>query len=134
MDSRKINEQYKKIAENLIATEPELAYIRNSSARIAYLESGFAKKKGKDIIVNGQCEKVQTKNQWAINYDFTITLFLPNIKEFTEDQIRILLFHELLHVGIEYEDDGSEKYYIRPHDLEDFMLIIDKYGTSWNRT
>ena len=134
MDTRRLNSHYKEIAEELIRTEPKLAYIRDSPVRIAYLESDAARRKGRDCIVNGQCEKVASKNRWAINYDFTVTLFLPNIEGFTEDQIRILLFHELLHVGIEYGDEGSETYSLRQHDLEDFRVIIDRYGTSWDRT
>ena len=53
---------------------------------------------------------------------------------FTEDQMRILLFHELLHIGIEFTEDGQEKYSIKPHDYEDFKIIIDRYGTDWSQT
>ena len=44
------------------------------------------------------------------------------------------MFHELLHVGIEPGPEGSEIYSVRKHDLEDFKLIIDKYGTEWSKT
>ena len=80
MEHRTINENYRAIAEQLIDTEPELSYIKNSHVRIAYLESDQAKKADKDKLVLGECEKVAAKNKWAIAYDFTITLF-KNIKK-----------------------------------------------------
>lgn len=132
MEHRTLNENYAAIAQELIDKEPELAYIKNSRVRIAYLESDQAKKADKDKLVLGECEKVAAKNKWAISYDFTITLFKNNLVGLTAAQIRIVLFHELLHVGIEPGADGDEIYSVRKHDLEDFKLIIDKFGTEWS--
>lgn len=131
MEHRSINDNYKNIAEKLIETEPELAYIKKSRVRIAYLESDQAKKSDKEKLVLGECEKVAAKNKWAISYDFTITLFKNNLVGLSAEQIRIVMFHELLHVGIELGADGEEIYSVRKHDLEDFKLIIDKFGTDW---
>ena len=133
MDKRKINERYAEIAHELIETEPELLDIKNSQATIVYLSSTQAKK-DKDKLVGGQCEKVAEKYKWGIPADFTITVFEPNVEGFSDEQIKILLFHELLHVGIEFNADGSETYSIKGHDLEDFKLIIDRYGTDWSKT
>lgn len=132
METRGINKEYEAIAEDLIRTEQALAYIKNSNVRIAYLQSDQLKKNGQDRVVHGECEKVQAKNQWAINYDFTITLFYNNNLGMTPEQIRVLLFHELLHVGIEKQPDGTESYSIVKHDLEDFKYIVDRYGVNWN--
>ena len=131
MEHRTLNDNYRQIAEELIENEPELAYIKDSRVRIAYLESDQAKKADADKLVLGECEKVQAKHKWAISYDFTITLYKNNLVGLTEDQIRIVMFHELLHVGIEQGPDGDESYSVRKHDLEDFKLIIDKFGTEW---
>ena len=130
MEHRIVKEEYKQIAGRLIDTVPELAYIKDSNVKIAYLESDQAKKVDKDKLVLGECEKVQSKNRWAIDYDFTITLFEPNLYGLSAKQIEIVLFHELLHVGIDYGETG-EVYSVRKHDLEDFKIIIDKYGTDW---
>lgn len=132
MEHRSINDNYKIIAEKLIETEPELAYIKDSRVRIAYLESDQSKKAGEDRLVLGECEKVAAKNKWAINYDFTITLYKNNLAGLSADQIRIVMFHELLHVGIEPGPEGDEIYSVRKHDLEDFKLIIDRFGTDWS--
>ena len=133
MDNRQINLNYTNIALELLMNEPSLQHIKESHAVIIYLESDYAKtSKGK--LVFGQCEKVADKYKWGIPADFTITVFEPNVQKFTEDQIRILLHHELLHVGIDKKADGSESYSIVDHDIEDFKLILDKYGTDWSRS
>lgn len=95
-----------------------------------YLSSNHRKgHDGKKVFA--QCEKVPQKYKWGIPCDFTITVFEPNIIGLSDEQIKILLFHELLHVGIEPNADGSETYTCVPHDLEDFKLIIDRFGTDW---
>lgn len=132
MDKRTLNEKYSEIASELINTEDVLLNIRNSQATIVYLSSEHKKKSGNKLVF-GQCEKVADKYKWGIPCDFTITVFEPNVEGFSEEQIKILLFHELLHVGIEFNVDGSETYSVRPHDLEDFKLIIDKFGTDWSK-
>ena len=130
MDRRTINEHYAEVAREIIKKEPELSYIRDSQVSIVYLSSEHAKKhNGRTIF--GQCEKVAEKYKWGIPCDFTITIFEPNIEGFSEKQIMILLFHELLHIVIDANEDGTESYSTRGHDLEDFKLIIDRFGTDW---
>ncbi len=131
MEHRQINKNYERIAGELIDNTPELEYIKQSRARIIYLESDASKKNGPDKLILGECEKVASKNQWAISADFTITVYTSNVLGMSEDQIKILLFHELLHVGIDQGADGEETYSVKKHDLEDFKIIIDKYGTDW---
>lgn len=130
MDTRKISEEYAMIGAELIQTEKELAYIRNSNVSIVYLSSEH-KKTSAHKIIHAQCEKIAEKYKWGIPADFTITVFEPNVEQFTAEQLRILIFHELLHIGIE-ETDGIESYSVVPHDLEDFKLIIDRFGTDWD--
>lgn len=132
MDKRTLNEHYSEIAKEIIETEEALIDIRNSSATIVYLSSEHKKKSGNKLVY-GQCEKVADKYKWGIPADFTITVFEPNCEGMTEEQIKMLLFHELLHVGIEFNADGTENYSIKPHDLEDFKLIIDRFGTDWSK-
>ena len=132
MDKRRISKDYQEIGERLINTQNELIDILNSEAIIIFLASEHAKK-ARDKTIFAECEKVSEKYKWGIPADFTITVFEPNVANFTPDQIEILLFHELLHVGIDFKADGDEAYFVKPHDLEDFKVIIDKYGTEWNQ-
>lgn len=127
MDNRRINDVYQSMAQEIINERPELEELRNADIQIICLSSEHAKKTA-DKKVFGQCEKIADKYKWGIPADFTITVFEPNIAGFTDEQIRILLFHELLHVGYDLETDRK---FIKPHDLEDFKLIIDEYGTDW---
>ena len=132
MDNRTINEHYAEMGMDLIQTEDALIDIANSQATIIYLSSEHKKvASGKKVL--GQCEKVADKYKWGIPCDFTITVFEPNVEGMSEEQLRMLIFHELLHVGIEYNADGTETYSVRPHDLEDFKLIIDRFGTDWSK-
>lgn len=132
-DKRTISEEYAAIAAKLIEESPYLEYIRLSNATIVYLSSE-SKKTSKGKIVCAQCERVPEKYKWGIPCDFTITVFEPNIDKFTPEQIKILIYHELLHVGIDRDDhSGRETYFIRPHDLEDFKLIVTLFGPDWDR-
>ena len=125
---RKVSNEYREMALEIVNNVPELADIRTShDTTIVFLSSDYVKKsQGK--LVFGLTEVVPSKNKWAIDADFTITIYEENIKDFTEEQKRILLEHELLHIGI--GKDG--KKYVKPHDLEDFRSIIDKYGAYWD--
>lgn len=134
-ESRRKNDNFKNIAENLIKTDSDLYYIANSHVNIIYLESDKPKtSKGK--YVYGCCEKVQDKNRLFIDADFLITIYTENTKNFSEKQIETLLKHELLHIGISRNDDMfdevEESYYIAPHDVEDFRCIIDQHGLDWS--
>lgn len=122
---RTINVDYQKIANELIATRPELEDIKNSDVTIICLASDQEKKSNGKLIF-GQTEKIADKYKWGIPCDFTITIFDPNVAYWTADQMKILMLHELLHVGV----DG-DRLYIRPHDLEDFKSIIAEYGVDW---
>lgn len=125
-DNRRINDEYCKIANDLIQERPELEALRAADVTILCLSSD-AEKKTKKKVVFGQCEKIADKYKWGIPCDFTITIFEPNIEGFSDEQLRILIFHELLHVGVD-----EDKLFIRPHDLEDFAVIIDEFGAYWN--
>lgn len=130
MDSRRINEHYAEIGRKLIESEPALEKVRYSEATIVYLSSEHERTSNGKIIL-GQCERIPDKYKWAIPCDFTITLFEPNLEGLTEEQIRIVILHELMHVGIREGREGNEDYYVVPHDIEDFRLILERYGIDW---
>lgn len=60
-------------------------------------------------------------------YDFTITFYERNTGFINENQLKVLILHELKHVGI-----GMKGLKITPHDIEDFKDIITEYGIDWN--
>ena len=133
MESRTLNEEYARIGQEWIDGDPMFIDIANSHATIVYLSSNYEKRKPQqNKLVEGECEKVQDKNKWAIPADFLIILYEPNIEGKSEEAIKRIIFHELLHVGIEFKEDGTEKYFIREHDTEDFKECIDRWGTDWS--
>lgn len=132
MDSRSINEEYAAIGADLIENEDALIDIKNSGVTIIYLSS-WQKKTSEGMLVHAQCEKVPEKYKWGIPCDYTITVFEQNVADFSDEQMRILLFHELLHIKIAFKEDGTEAFGLNPHDLSDFKLIIDRFGTDWSK-
>ena len=125
-ETRYINDEYTQIGEDVIEEYDELSYLRGRDIQIVFLSSDAKKKKGTRL-VGGLCEKVPDKYKWGIPCDFTITIFDQNISDYSDTQLRILIFHELLHIGF----DG-DKWFTRSHDLEDFKEIIDRFGTHWS--
>lgn len=61
-------------------------------------------------------------------YDFLIIFYGPNIDGLDANQLKILMFHELLHIGV--NSDGTS-FKVVPHDIEDFSLILERYGIGW---
>ena len=125
------SEEYRHIANRLIETLPEFRDIREAKPKIAYLVSDEEKKQNRKIIF-GDCNLVSSRYKWCCPYDFFIVVYEPNIEAygFGDKQKETLMRHELHHVGIDFE--GVEnKYYIVPHDVEEFWHIIDDCGLRW---
>ena len=130
-DLRSLDEELCIIGQELIDTEYILDDVRESGVRVAFLRSEL-EKKTKTKIVYGQCERVPDKYLWAVPFDFLITVFSPNTERFTEEQLRILLLHELMHIGVE-KDGNAYDYYVKEHDIEEFSEIIKRYGIDWSK-
>ena len=83
----------------------------------------------RDHIVFGECKKIDEIYKIYCPYDFLIIIYEENCAEFSEEQMRILLYHELLHIGI----DDKGKPYKKAHDIEEFNEIFLLYGLNWHR-
>lgn len=132
MENSKESGKIRKIAEELIENCPEFEHVRNNNIRIAYLESDKNKKK-QGFLVFGQCEKVAERHKWLYDCDFTITIYSLNVAllGFTDEQLKVLVYHELLHVGVRFSAKGDPSYYCVPHDVQEFRLVIDRFGLDW---
>ena len=130
-ENRRPDEGLMRVAQELIREDERLADIAASGVRIAYLLSDAApKSRGRPCL--GKCERVPARFRWAVPYDFTVTLFEPNCALLTDGQRRLVVLHELLHVGVEATEDGY-RYSVRPHDVEDFEFMLGRYGMGWAR-
>lgn len=125
---------YQKLGKELINEMPELAYIKASECTIAYLVSDEIKKKGKEPVM-AEVERIPDKYKWGLQADFSITIYSPNVALMNSRQHKILLFQQLLRLAIDYDEStNQEKYSIRDYDVNDFAIIIKKYGTGWKNT
>ena len=129
MEYVKVSEEHEKIAEKVIRDHEDLHWIGKLKVSIGYLISDQEKKKsGRSVL--GECIKVKELYRPYVPHDFLIVIYEPNTIGLTEEQVQILLYHELLHIGI--DDEGENlKYIINPHDVEDFREVIDRYGIDW---
>ena len=131
MEERKKNDIYREIGEKVKNTRLELVPVKQSTARIGYLESNKAKKKNGRLIF-GECRKVKDSEKWCNPYDYEIIIYQPNVADFSEKQLEILLFHELLHIDIGENKKGDEVFRVKSHDVEEFMCIINEFGLDWD--
>lgn len=123
------NDDYARIGAELIQAEKSLNWIGETEVSIGFMSSNKAKvSNGKTVF--GQCERVPDRYKAFIPYDFLITVYEPNVIDFTSQQIRILLHHELLHCGVNMNAEPT--YKVVPHDVEEFNEIIDRYGLDWS--
>lgn len=121
-----VADDLRELAERIIEVRPELSIIRDFDIKVAYLRS-YEAKKDKGRMVNADCRKVSGVYTAFLPYDFIITFYEPNMYHMTENQIKILMLHELKHIGI-----SERGLRIENHDIEDFADILIHYGLDWN--
>ena len=115
----------KKLARKIIKKMPELRHISDFNIKVGYVRS-FERKTKEGKALYGDCRKVNKIYGAYIPYDFIITIYEPNIGHLSAEQFKILLWHELKHIGV-----GDRGFIVEPHDVEDFYTIVDSYGTRW---
>jgi predicted metallopeptidase len=86
---------------------------RGKDKPIVYATMGSASKKMKDIYENITNKKIK----------YILTIISSHCEDLSENQKKVLLFHELLHI--------SDKGKIRDHDLKDYEIIISRFGTRY---
>lgn len=123
----RVSKEMQELADQVIEETSSLHWIRDIGIRIGYLVSD-REKKSKGGLCYGECHRVSAREKAYNPNDFTITIYEVNAAQFSAEQMRILMLHELMHIGI----DGSGKPRIVPHDVEDFAAIIDNYGHDWS--
>lgn len=126
------SEEIADIANRVMNERSDLRWILDAGISIGFLESDKSKKKNGKLCL-AECIKVRDLYKVYIPHDFLIVVYCPNVSGMSDSQMEILLYHELLHVGM--DDTGEEvKYIVNPHDVEDFRAIIDRYGIDWAKT
>lgn len=120
------SKKLKVLGNKLIRNLPELAFIREWNIKIGYVESN--ERKGGEKIIFADCRKVQEVFRAYLPFDFIITFYNRNTGMLSDNQLQVLMFHELRHIAL-----GDRGFKVRPHDVEDFAEILEKYGLDWNQ-
>jgi len=121
-----ISAKYRAMAEEIIENTDDLNFIGNIP--VAFL-SCDKKKKSHGHTVRGECIKIPEMYRVLGHISFVIVVYEPNCTGFDDNQYKILIEHELRHIGI----DG-DRIFIVPHDREygEFTAISEKYGDNWD--
>lgn len=121
-----VAEDLRELANKVISAIPELSIIRDFNIRVGYVR-GYESKQGKGKQVYADCKKITGTYTAYLPFDFVVTFYEPNIGHLSENQRKILMLHELRHIGI-----GERGFKIIPHDVEDFRDILQRFGIEWN--
>jgi len=126
----------------------EHAHLESANIGVLWTNCRY-EKKGKFIA--GQAEIPKATGTWADQRkvyqleqwfgreefpDFIITLSAPYCQQASDIEFCALVEHELLHCGHEHDEfgaprftqEGGPKFYIRPHDIEEFTTVVARYG------
>ena len=125
-----LSPEYEELGLAVIDAVPELWMIRDAGIRIGFVSSFKEKKTGQKLVL-GECIKLSELYSDLLHLDFLIVIYENNIVGLSENQKKILLWHEMKHIGVE-EKDGEPVYIVNPHDREEFDSIIRKVGLYWS--
>jgi hypothetical protein len=126
---------------------PDHAHLLDADIGFLWASSAFAKR-GRTVV--GQAEQVmiraggwqkarqeQQLREWFGHVpEFLITLAADYCAQCSDAEFCALLEHELYHVGHATDDfgapafykDGRPKLYLRGHDVEEFIGVVERYG------
>ena len=81
----------------------------------------------------GRCIRAGKELKFFSDYDYLIEISAEYWDNLTEQSRKILVLHELMHIDIRYTKQGKEIFGTKPHDVEDFAILLQKYGLHWLR-
>jgi predicted metallopeptidase len=121
-----VSDELKELGEKVISKRLELHFINEYDIKVGYVIS-YEAKRDKGRSVNADCRKVNGPYQAYLPFDFVITFYEPNVYHMSDNQKKILMLHELRHIGI-----GMRGLRIENHDIEDFYSLLKEFGMQWN--
>jgi predicted metallopeptidase len=121
-----VDEEMRQLGEKVIDKFKGLHFIRDYEIRIGYVRS--YENKGGRRIKYADCRRVLGAYMAYLPYDYIITFYDNNTSTLTANQRKVLMLHELKHIEITPQGGLG----IRPHEVEDFVEILEEYGIRWN--
>jgi predicted metallopeptidase len=119
--------EMEEMANMIINHFEQFAFIKEDGIKIGYVIS-YDKRKQKKVKY-ADCRKVHAVYKAFLPFDYIITFYDTNTDILSENQKKILMLHELKHIG--YNNDLELT--LIDHDIEDFEDILKKYGLDWNK-
>lgn len=120
------SELYRELADPIIIKK--CSHLLDAGISVDFVASQKQKKVGKEKIVLAECKKVQEFYKLYCPFDFIIVIYELNCEGLSNEQMKILIWHELEHIGI---DPETGEFYVKPHDVEEFDDIINAHGLHW---
>lgn len=123
----KKSEELRQLADKVMDKYEDVSHLKELGCNILFLACDKEKSSKASKRVYADTEKVKDKYKSVMIYDFIITFYTSLTDELDDKQMEILMWHELKHVG--FDDEGNCK--VIPHDVEDFMDVVKRYGPDW---
>lgn len=114
-----ICDEYKDMAQKIINKYPQ------NFGNFDINKILFLKETTKSPKKYAETRKVVSPYTFITSVKFIITIYEPCVCSMNDAQLHLLMLHELMHI-----DEDFEK--LVKHDLEDFKVIIAKYGANWD--
>ena len=117
----------KELAEKIISMKPELAFIYECDIKVGYVRA-YESKRRQGRVTFADCRKINGPYLAYLPYDILITAYEPNMAWLTENQRKVVIYHELRHIDV-----NERGITVRPHDIEDFESILSEHGLNWSQ-
>jgi hypothetical protein len=125
--------QFIECGEGVYSVMAEVLNEYHSSLRNCKIKCLFydkpRKRSGKVILATA--EAVSAKYNYLTGLNFIISVYDKAWEVMVDQEKGALLDHELNHCFVGEDKNGEPVYKIIPHDVEDFRVIIDRYGAGW---
>jgi hypothetical protein len=100
-----------------------------ADAKIKCLFRNQVVKRAGGKIIIATAEKCTAKFKFLTKLDFIISICYLTWRDLSDKQRMAIMDHELCHcIADEDEETGEILYKVIPHDFEDFLSVVEKYG------
>lgn len=117
------------VARDVLQRCNEFRYLANASVDIVWKRRG-GKSGGRAVF--GKANKLSGLAAHYCPHTFVIWLAADHCREaeFTNHELEALIYHQLKHLGFEYDETtGETTWVLWPHDAELFVSELTRYGT-----
>ena len=78
--------------------------------------------------------KAGTELKFLSGFDYLIEISQDIWERITDDIRKIVLWHELRHIRVKENEDGTYTFQLVDHTVKDFVEILEKHGIGWFTT